>query len=828
MSANVEETAEKELQLQPTQEQQPQQENVQPQTNVVGIETAEKNLEESESNQMLGACANVDCVGNSRNVIEADLLLLHNAGMPSTSQVNVNNDSCDNTSGDEGIGDMEPENTVTLIKETVKGDASDLLSLDMPIAPIDRSVLVEIPLTDIARDHIDDDHTETDTLSPLMTDNHVYVEHFEHVKNYSSNDNNAILVTNLDDDFDLYDEEDDEEDDELDDEDFADEEHDSVGTLIPQVPSHMKHSDTKDSISSLEDSDLSLSYDIDNKEQNKLKLENYLSSDADENAKDSGCDLKNMKGSSDDDQIQNSIPFDIPDDDFCEKIVEQVEFYFSNDSLLKDAFLLKHVRRNKEGFVSLKLISSFKRVRQLTKDWRVVGNAIKRKSKKIELNDIETKIRRLEPLPLYDETTPSRTVVATNFAFDKLTIEKVSDIFSKCGEIALVRILRNSGPIPSDVKQFINKHPELQRSECALIEFTESSAARKAQKMDNLLVYELVLPKKKTGKKANNMTKLIENFKYSTESEIERSRGGENMGGLSNRFKLKRNSSAHIFKSEPHVYQYPRKMSEPFGSYNPYAQHHNNPYPTQQYYEVPPRRMSNCSPIPQQQDNRKYSNCSDGYSSCSEIMSRRQSACSDISRRLSNCSDFHAPQSPPSRRPSTSCSEHNCPCSKRMSQYSNDSYRRMSNMSNGSVDFPRRFSNASSIYSDRKYSTASTSSQSDNMSRRVSFDANAFEQRKNSMTYERIYDPITRKLSSSSDYYVNGRKISTDSGYDRRMSINSQYDNEPPMTRSRNNSLICGHPPENAIVRNPIGPIEGTGFKGRTRKIGQAGVVTTQ
>ena len=63
-------------------------------------------------------------------------------------------------------------------------------------------------------------------------------------------------------------------------------------------------------------------------------------------------------------------PYEEPDDDLCEKIVQQVEFYFSDANITRDKFLLKHVRRNKEGFVSLKLVASFKRVKHLTKDWR--------------------------------------------------------------------------------------------------------------------------------------------------------------------------------------------------------------------------------------------------------------------------------------------------------------------------------------------------------------------------------------------------------------------------------------------------------------------------
>ena len=89
-------------------------------------------------------------------------------------------------------------------------------------------------------------------------------------------------------------------------------------------------------------------------------------------------------------------PMEDPSDDLCESIVQQVEFYFSDANITKDKFLLKHVKRNKEGFVSLKLISSFKRVKHLTKDWRQVAVAIEKKSKKLEVNDLKTKVRRCE------------------------------------------------------------------------------------------------------------------------------------------------------------------------------------------------------------------------------------------------------------------------------------------------------------------------------------------------------------------------------------------------------------------------------------------------
>lgn len=180
------------------------------------------------------------------------------------------------------------------------------------------------------------------------------------------------------------------------------------------------------------------------------------------------------------DDVKEEEPYEDPDDDLCEKIVTQVEFYFSDANITKDKFLLKHVKRNKEGFVSLKLISSFKRVKNLTKDWRQVAEAIERKSVRLEVNDLKTKVRRLDALPEYDETTPSRTVVALNLPLERPTIEAVGGIFSACGDIVLVRILRPGNPIPADIKPFANKHPEMTAKVCALVEFERTEFALKA------------------------------------------------------------------------------------------------------------------------------------------------------------------------------------------------------------------------------------------------------------------------------------------------------------------------------------------------------------
>uniref|UniRef100_A0A336KJ62 CSON010591 protein n=1 Tax=Culicoides sonorensis TaxID=179676 RepID=A0A336KJ62_CULSO len=719
------------------------------------------------------------------NEIESELVQLNlTAGSENDSQ----------TSSPDTLEDAIRKQTVTTcIKESIKMDVDN----------DDDAMMDDVPLNNDIKGDVEE---EPDTLSPLLSDIHTHIKHSEMLVNghyYTPIHDNEMSTQQL-----------------------------ATRTstcLNPLARSFMRPSpEQTGQDSSCSDSDLSLSFDrkiIDNNFNNDAN--NCSSDECNNNKEDSGCDVTKSNAQNQTSE-ENEGPIEIPDDETCVKIVEQVEFYFSDESLLKDAFLLKHVRRNKEGFVSLKLVSSFKRVRQICKDWRAVGVAIQKFSKKIELNDINTKIRRLEPLPDYDETLPSRTIVATGLPYEKLTIEKVSDIFSKCGEIALVRILRPGGQIPADVRQFMNKHPELLENECALVEFNESASARIAQQMEGIYVLELVLPKKKTGKKAN-VTKLVENLKYSSESDNERNRGGEI---TPNRFHLKRNNSAFYIKPEQNTYiPPPRRMSFGNDTNNAFEHFQNKRFQNMMQQQQP---MMQDNPI------RRYSTCSDAYSSCHDN-SRRSSLCSsELSRRFSNCSQdqpqqYHQQaqqQQQPLRRYSN-CSDF-CSCSRRGSQTSDMGFRRISQTSMGS-DINRKISAGSS------YSTGSGSFQERRFSnasdlRRVSVDSmNGYERKisggsmgsgfepHSPRKYSNGFDPF-RKLSNTDQYYMNGRRISTDSGYDRRMSFGSDVSGvqsqivpqSPVMGRPRSGSFLNN---EN-VVRTPIGPDGSKGFV-RARRFGQ-------
>lgn len=175
----------------------------------------------------------------------------------------------------------------------------------------------------------------------------------------------------------------------------------------------------------------------------------------------------------------------IPDDDLMTRIVAQVEFYFSDANVAKDKFLLKHIRRNKEGYVSLKLVSSFKKVKQLTKDWRVVNHSLAKKSTKIQINDLGTKIRRVDPLPDLEEVAVTCAVLALNLPLEKPNIQNVSQLFSTCGDIALIRVVRQGSVVPQDLKSLASKYPALNDSHCAWIEFETPEAAKAATEITN-------------------------------------------------------------------------------------------------------------------------------------------------------------------------------------------------------------------------------------------------------------------------------------------------------------------------------------------------------
>lgn len=169
------------------------------------------------------------------------------------------------------------------------------------------------------------------------------------------------------------------------------------------------------------------------------------------------------------------------DPELQEKIIKQVEWYFSDENLLKDSFLMKHINRNKQGYVSLKLVASLRKVKTLSKDWKVVLESV-RHSKFLSLNEDETKIRRLSPPPQVDFSHIAHTLLITDYADQDPSLVDLEQQFGRYGEISRVRLLHPGRAIPLDVKPCKTQHASLGKELCILVEFTSAEVARQAQK----------------------------------------------------------------------------------------------------------------------------------------------------------------------------------------------------------------------------------------------------------------------------------------------------------------------------------------------------------
>lgn len=120
-------------------------------------------------------------------------------------------------------------------------------------------------------------------------------------------------------------------------------------------------------------------------------------------------------------------------------IKEQIEFYFSDSNVLKDKFILEQINKDPNGWVDLKLIANFNRVKQLSQDMKVITKSLKH-SHIVELSEDKSKLRRKNPLPKED-TSDSRTIYIENLkgTYDHLTIKAQ---FSKYGKVNLVSLPR--------------------------------------------------------------------------------------------------------------------------------------------------------------------------------------------------------------------------------------------------------------------------------------------------------------------------------------------------------------------------------------------------
>ncbi|KAL6614494.1 hypothetical protein ACP70R_036764 [Stipagrostis hirtigluma subsp. patula] len=126
-------------------------------------------------------------------------------------------------------------------------------------------------------------------------------------------------------------------------------------------------------------------------------------------------------------------------DELRDQIVKQVEYYFSDENLPTDEFMLKFVKKNKEGFVPIGVIASFRRMKKLVQDLSIIEAALRTSSKLVVSSDGK-RVRRLHPLP-HNELKDAKksTVVVENLPPD-FSMESIQEKFGIIGKIVNITI----------------------------------------------------------------------------------------------------------------------------------------------------------------------------------------------------------------------------------------------------------------------------------------------------------------------------------------------------------------------------------------------------
>ncbi|XP_054787894.1 la-related protein 6C [Prosopis cineraria] len=161
--------------------------------------------------------------------------------------------------------------------------------------------------------------------------------------------------------------------------------------------------------------------------------------------------------------------------DLQQKIVKQVEYQFSDMSLLANESFQKQMNKDPEGYVPISLIASTKKVKSLTRNIHLLTQAL-RSSSKLVLSADGKKVKRKQPFTDKEkEDLQSRTVVVENLPEDH-SHENLMKIFSVVGSVKTIRICHpqeSSSPRPKGDLLISNKLH-------ALVEYETPYVAEKA------------------------------------------------------------------------------------------------------------------------------------------------------------------------------------------------------------------------------------------------------------------------------------------------------------------------------------------------------------
>ena len=180
--------------------------------------------------------------------------------------------------------------------------------------------------------------------------------------------------------------------------------------------------------------------------------------------------------------------------DVAGKVVKQVEFYFSDVNLPKDKFLQAEISKSTDGWVSLKIICSFSRMRALTEDSAAVAEALKASSDLIEVSESGEEVRRSLAKPVEPIDNMKTGVFIRNFP-TTMTLDDLQSFFAtgticEYEQISAIRMRRKAESKEFKGSIFLVLKSEEEATRIAALKTVEFSAEISLEILDMLAFME--------------------------------------------------------------------------------------------------------------------------------------------------------------------------------------------------------------------------------------------------------------------------------------------------------------------------------------------------
>lgn len=206
----------------------------------------------------------------------------------------------------------------------------------------------------------------------------------------------------------------------------------------------------------------------------------------------------------------------LTDEAAAQKIVNQVEFYFSDLNLATTDHLIKHMLKDSEGYVPISVVALFKKIKALISSHAQLAQVL-RSSTKLVVSEDGMKVKRKIPLTETDlEELQSRIVIAENLPEDHCH-QNLMKIFSAVGSVKMIRTClpqssnggasSGSRTAKSDSMLYSNKlhafveYESVELAERAVVELNDDNW-RNALKVQLLLIRSTGKSGQAQGKKA--------------------------------------------------------------------------------------------------------------------------------------------------------------------------------------------------------------------------------------------------------------------------------------------------------------------------------------